>query len=178
MDEVPVGRGRVHLLGDLRGAQRRRRLHLDEAEGDLRVERRELCTFQNGGPAGECDQNQFSVPTIGPDGTVYVAFENEQNQSLWEPGEQFEDQYLMVASTKGGGSFSSPTFIVPLEDGNSRLSDQRGRTADPYGLPGFGVNSAGKRGEPDERARSTSSFADNRAGVHNSAPPSRTSTSS
>ena len=71
-----------------------------------------LCTFQNGGPAGECDQNQFSVPTIGPDGTVYVAFENEQNESLWEPGEQFEDQYLMVTSANGGGTFSSPTFIV------------------------------------------------------------------
>jgi hypothetical protein len=33
------------------------------------------------------------VPTVGPDGTVYVAFENEQNQSLWEAGEQFENQY-------------------------------------------------------------------------------------
>jgi hypothetical protein len=25
-----------------------------------------LCTFQEGGPAGECDENQFSVPTVAP----------------------------------------------------------------------------------------------------------------
>jgi hypothetical protein len=46
-----------------------------------------LCTFQDGGPAGECDENQFAVPTVAPNGTVYVAFQNEQNTALWETGE-------------------------------------------------------------------------------------------
>jgi len=44
-----------------------------------------LCTFQESGAAGACDENQFSVPTVAPDGPVYVAFENEQNKSLREP---------------------------------------------------------------------------------------------
>ena len=33
-------------------------------------------------------------PSVAPDGTVYVAFENGQNQALWEPGEEFEDTQL------------------------------------------------------------------------------------
>ena len=32
-----------------------------------------LCTFQVTGPAGECDENQFSVPTVGRDGPRWFA---------------------------------------------------------------------------------------------------------
>ena len=129
-----------------------------------------LCTFQNVGPAGECDQNQFSVPTIGPDGTVYVAFENEQNQSLWEPGEQFEDQYLMVTSTNGGATFSSPTFIVGLEDGNRDypINVVGRQTLTGYQLR---VNSAGNIVASPTNGTLYLVFADNRAGVHDSATP-------
>ncbi len=76
-----------------------------------------LCTFQVTGPAGECDENQFSVPTVAPNGTVYVAFENEQNQSLWESANEFDDQYLVVKSTDGGAMWSAPSFAASLEDG-------------------------------------------------------------
>lgn len=78
-----------------------------------------LCTFQVSGPAGQCDENQFSVPTVGPDGTVYVAFENEQNQALWESDDFFDDQYLLVKSANGGRTWSSPMFVVGLEDGSA-----------------------------------------------------------
>jgi hypothetical protein len=78
-----------------------------------------LCTFQVSGPAGQCDENQFSVPTVAPDGTIYVAFENEQNEALWEPGEFFDDQYLLVKSTDGGAS------------GRARRSSSASRTALP-----------------------------------------------
>ena len=47
-----------------------------------------------------------------------MAFQNEQNTALWEPGEVFDDQYLLVKSTNGGATWSSPTFIVGLEDGS------------------------------------------------------------
>jgi Neuraminidase (sialidase) len=77
-----------------------------------------LCTFQEEGPAGECDESQASVSTVAPDGTVYVAFMNSQNQALWEPGEQFDDQYLVVKSTNGGASWSTPAFAAGLEDGS------------------------------------------------------------
>ncbi|HEY3311039.1 MAG TPA: sialidase family protein [Anaerolineales bacterium] len=77
-----------------------------------------LCTFQVDGPAGVCDENQFSVPTVGTNGTVYVSFINEQNMALWEEGEFFDDQFLLVKSTDGGMTWSAPTFIVGIEDGS------------------------------------------------------------
>jgi hypothetical protein len=77
-----------------------------------------ICTFQIAGPAGECDENQFSVPTVAPNGTVYVAFENEQNQALWESAREFDDQYLVVKSTNGGATWSAPSFAAGLEDGS------------------------------------------------------------
>lgn len=77
-----------------------------------------ICTFQTASKAGVCDENQFSVPTVAPDGTVYVAFENSQNQSLNSPGEVNQDQYLLVKSTNGGKKWSNPSFVVGLEDGS------------------------------------------------------------
>jgi hypothetical protein len=83
-----------------------------------------FCDIQYDGPAGECDENQFSVPTVGPDGTVYVAFENEQNSSIQEPGEEFgneqqihDNQYLVVRSEDGGVTWSAPVIAATLEDG-------------------------------------------------------------
>jgi hypothetical protein len=83
-----------------------------------------FCDIQYDGPASECDENQFSVPTVGSDGTVYVAFENEQNSSLQEPGEEFnnpqqihDNQYLLVRSTDGGVTWSTPVIAATLEDG-------------------------------------------------------------
>ena len=74
------------------------------------------CTFQNAGPAGVCDQNQFSVPVVLPDGTVVVHFANEQHSAAWEPDEQFEDQLMVVRSTDGGKTWSAPIHVVDLED--------------------------------------------------------------
>jgi hypothetical protein len=75
------------------------------------------CTFQSSGPAGECDEDQASAPRIGPDGTLYVAFMNSQHAAAWEPGEQEENQYMVVRSTNGGQTFSNPQHVVDLEDG-------------------------------------------------------------
>jgi hypothetical protein len=79
-----------------------------------------LCTDQTDGPAGVCDENQWSVPTVDANGTLYVAFENSQNTSLWDgKAGEFDDQYLLVRSTNGGQTFSAPSFVVGLEDGAS-----------------------------------------------------------
>ena len=134
-----------------------------------------LCTYQSDGqPAGPCDENQFSVPTIGRDGTVYVAFENGQNTSLWEPGDQFEDQYLLVKSTNGGRTWSAPTFIVGMEDGTRDypLNVNDRQTLSGYQLR---VNSAGNI-VVDPRAGAFSNdlyvvFSDNRNGTHDSDSP-------
>jgi hypothetical protein len=128
-----------------------------------------LCTYQEAGPAGECDENQWSVPTIGPDGTVYVAFQNDQNEALWEPGEMFDDQYLLVKSTNGGSSWSSPTFVVGLEDGSA---DYPINVNERQTLTGYQVrvNSAGNIvAAPNGRLFLV--FSDNRNGTHDSANP-------
>jgi hypothetical protein len=65
-----------------------------------------LCTF-SGTPLpfdGRCKENQFSTPVVARDGTIYVAFENEQAVN----DGQFRDQYLVVRSSDGGGTWSRP----------------------------------------------------------------------
>jgi len=128
------------------------------------------CTFQVSGPAGRCDENQFSVPTVGPNGTVYVAFQNEQNESLWEPGDFFEDQYLLVKSTDGGKTWSIPTFVVGLEDGSADYPiNVNGRQS----LTGYQlrVNSAGNIVASPTNGKLYLVFSDNRNGTHDSATP-------
>ena len=125
-----------------------------------------LCTYQHHGAAGKCDQNQFSVPTVGPDGTVYVAFQNEQNESLWEAGEVFDNQYLLVKSTDGGETWSQPRKIIGLEDGSQDYPfNVVGRqTLSAYQMR---VNSAGNIvADPHVPGRAYLVFADNRNGRH------------
>lgn len=128
-----------------------------------------LCTFQEAGPRGVCDENQFSVPTVGPDGNVYVAFENEQNKSLFESPAEIDNQYLVVKSTNGGATWSAPHFAAGLEDGaNDYPVNVDGRqTLSGYQLR---VNSAGNIvAGPDGRLYIV--FSDNRAGRHDVARP-------
>jgi hypothetical protein len=129
-----------------------------------------LCTFQESGPAGQCDENQFSVPTVAPNGTVYVAFENEQNESLWETDEYFDSQYLLVKSTDGGATWSSPTFVAGLEDGTADYPiNVRGRQT----LTGYQVrvNSAGNIVASPTDGKLYLVFSDNRNGTHDSLNP-------
>jgi hypothetical protein len=129
-----------------------------------------ICTFQTAGPAGECDENQFSVPTVRPDGTVVVAFENSQNTRLWESADEFDNQYLVVRSRDGGKSWSRPRFVVGLEDGvNDYPVNVDGRQA----LTGqqFRVNSAGNIDADPRSGRLYLVFSDNRAGRHDIANP-------
>jgi hypothetical protein len=129
-----------------------------------------LCTFQASGPVGQCDENQFSVPTVGPGGVLYVAFENEQNTSLWEPGELFDNQYLLVKSTDGGATWSNPRFVVGMEDGSADYPiNVDGRQT----LTGYQVrvNSAGNIVASPTDGKLYLVFSDNRAGVHDSATP-------
>jgi hypothetical protein len=129
-----------------------------------------LCSFQLTGPAGECDENQFSVPTVAPNGTVYVAFQNEQNKSLWESATEFDNQYLVVKSTDGGATWSAPSFVVGLEDGfrDYPLNATGRQTLSGYQLR---VNSAGNIVASPIDGKLYLVFADNRAGTHDSDSP-------
>lgn len=67
---------------------------------------RGLCTF-SGTPLpydGRCREDQFSSPVVGPDGTIFVAFVNDQGINDGE----FRDQYLVVKSHDGGETWSTP----------------------------------------------------------------------
>jgi hypothetical protein len=78
----------------------------------------DFCTFQVAGGANRCDEDQASTIAIGPHGIVSVAFINEQHEAAWEPGEVFENQYMVVRSTDGGVTWAKPVHIIDLEDGS------------------------------------------------------------
>ncbi len=64
--------------------------------------------------AGVCNEDQFSTPVVGPDGTLYVAFINDEFQGAPE----FRDQFLVVRSTDGGATFQGPfQAVFPVFDG-------------------------------------------------------------
>lgn len=79
------------------------------------------CTFQSTGPAGECDENQFSIPEVAPNGWLYVHFFNGQYEAAWEVPFDFDSQIMVVRSTDGGQTFSNPVPVVQLEDGLSDM---------------------------------------------------------
>ncbi len=108
-----------------------------------------FCDIQYEGPTGDCDQDQYSVPTAAPDGSVYVAFENEQNSAIQEPLDAFpnprethDSQYLVVKSVDGGVTWSDPVIAATLEDGRSDypVNVDKRRTLTGYQVR---VNSAG-----------------------------------
>jgi len=79
------------------------------------------CTFQSTGPANECDEDQFSIPEVASDGTLYVHFINGQNEAAWEVAFDFDSQIMVVKSTDGGQTFGGPDPAVQLEDGLSDM---------------------------------------------------------
>jgi hypothetical protein len=132
-----------------------------------------VCTFQVAGPAGQCDEDQGSVPTVGPDGTVYVAFINEQNDALWEEGDFFESQYLVVKSTNGGRTWSSPTFVVGMEDGSADypLNVNGRQTLTGYQVRVWGLGNIVASPRASENGRLYLVFSDNRNGIRDVAEP-------
>jgi hypothetical protein len=93
-----------------------------------------LCTNTQGGPTpqGTCNSNQFSQPFTGPDGALYVVWDN-YNLTGVRPGEGGGDggdanrnaapaavdnraQVLLAKSTDGGNSFSAPVKVSDYYD--------------------------------------------------------------
>lgn len=75
-----------------------------------------LCTntFGAGTSHGDCNENQFSDPFIGPDGSLYVTFDNYNNQATSGTDNRF--QVLLVKSTDGGATFSNPVKVSDYYD--------------------------------------------------------------
>ena len=68
------------------------------------------CVASFMGAPNECDINQFSSPAVAPAGKVYVGFENFNTTA--------ENQYMVVSSTTGGSSWSSPKRVDTIFDIN------------------------------------------------------------
>jgi hypothetical protein len=130
-----------------------------------------LCTFQTSGGAGACDEDQGSVITTSPDGTVYVAFMNSQNSSLYESPAEGDDQYLIVSSTDGGGHWSNPSFVAGMEDGahDYPINVDGRQTLTGYQVRVWGAGNV--VASPTVNGRLYLAFSDNRNGVHDSANP-------
>jgi hypothetical protein len=79
------------------------------------------CTYQETGGGTDCDEDQFSIPTVAPDGTVYVQFLNGQNQAAWEVNFDFDSQLMVVSSGNGGQTWSAPVAAAQFEDGLSDM---------------------------------------------------------
>jgi hypothetical protein len=117
---------------------------------------------------GICNEDQFSTPVVGPDGTLYVAFENEEHA---QTPSIFRNQYIVVTSTDGGQTFSSPVSAVfPIFDGGTDYPinvDGRQTLSNSQ----FRVNSAGNLAVDPSSGPSASStrlyiaFSDNRNGI-------------
>ncbi len=70
-------------------------------------------TFGLPTPRGRCNENQFSQPFVGPDGTLYVVFANFNNVVR---GSDNRNQVLLTRSTDGGASFSPVTKVTDYYD--------------------------------------------------------------
>lgn len=53
-----------------------------------------------------CDQDQFSIPVVAPNGDLYVHFHNEQNLAAYELPQRYDSQVMFVKSTDGGDTWA------------------------------------------------------------------------
>ncbi|HEX3540343.1 MAG TPA: sialidase family protein [Acidimicrobiales bacterium] len=103
-----------------------------------------LCanTYGLATPQGNCNENQFSQPFVGPDGALYVVY-NNYNNAITKAGDN-RNQILLSKSTDGGN-----TFVGPI------------KVADYYDLPDCATYQSGKdagRACVPEKGSSTNSY--------------------
>ena len=82
--------------------------HLVSANSSLCVN-----TFGAGTPNGSCNENQFAQPFTGPDGALYVVFDNYNNAVK---GQDNRNQILIAKSVDGGNTFSPPLKVSDYYD--------------------------------------------------------------
>src|SRR5205823_5107555 len=78
----------------------------------------QLCVNDYGisDPAGNCNENQFSQPFVGPDGVLYVIFNNFNNVETLGNTLDNRNQILMSRSFDGGNTFEVPHKVADYYD--------------------------------------------------------------
>ena len=71
-------------------------------------------TFGAGTPSGNCNENQFSQPFTGPDGSLYIAYANYNNQPI--SGTDNRYQIFLSKSADGGETFGPPVKVSDFYD--------------------------------------------------------------
>ncbi|MDR3034402.1 MAG: glycoside hydrolase [Kitasatospora sp.] len=87
-------------------------------------------------PHGTCNENQFSNPFTGPDGTLYVAYDNFNTTNT---GKDNHFQVLLTRSTNGGQSFSAPVKVGNYYDLPDCATYQGGQDAGVLCVPEKGA---------------------------------------
>jgi len=88
-------------------------------------------------PHGSCNENQDSQPFTGPDGTLYVVFNNYNNAVT---GADNRNQVLVVKSIDGGVTFSAPVKVSDFYDLPDCATYQAGQDAGRACVPEKGAN--------------------------------------
>src|SRR2546423_13187230 len=65
---------------------------------------------------GNCNENQFSQPFVGPDGVLYVIYSNFNNPETLGTTPDNRNQILMVKSFDGGNTFVGPVKVSDYYD--------------------------------------------------------------
>jgi hypothetical protein len=76
-----------------------------------------LCPNDYGlGTANTCNENQFSQPFVGPDGVLYVIFNNFNNPETFGTTPDNRNQILISRSFNGGNTFETPHKVADYYD--------------------------------------------------------------
>lgn len=89
-------------------------------------------------PNGRCNTNQFSDPFTGPDGSLYVVYNNFNNAV--SSATDNHNQFLISKSTDGGKTFSAPVLAGSYYDLPDCATYQGGLDAGRACLPEKGAN--------------------------------------
>jgi len=98
-----------------------------------------LCsnTFGLPTPQGTCNENQYSDPFTGPDGTLYVAYANFNNSV--SSSSDNHNQMLLTRSTDGGQTFGAPVLVGNYNDLPDCATYQGGQDAGRACVPEKGT---------------------------------------
>ena len=115
----------------------------------------------------ERDQRRLAVD-VGADAHEPPAI---NGRATWDSDFEFDSQYLLVKSTNGGQAWSSPTFVVGMEDGSADYPiNVHGRqTLTGYQVRVWGLGNI--VASPTANGTLYLVFSDNRNGVHDVAEP-------